>query len=180
MRNCQHIPSHKHQFSRYVSKGLGRELPEDWLVQVAEAEEFEAQTRGPLTILFVRLSNTNSFKRPPIPHTDVKGEEGRQESYSTVLSTGATPADADLIKLRKDRYPLQHAETLSVTSKALEPKCDVIVVAFESSKDLHIRATADDPIFESLKADMRKFYADNPSDRRVQIYVSQFTLFGIF
>ncbi|KIH67169.1 tudor domain protein [Ancylostoma duodenale] len=146
-------------YEEYVSKGLGRELPEDWLVQVAEAEEFEAQTRGPLTILFVRLSNTNSFKRPPIPHTDVK-----------VVTSGSVSADVELIKLRKDRYPLQHAETLSSTSIALTPKCDVIVVAFETSKDLHVRAASDDPVFESMKSDMRKFYADNPSDRRVQIY----------
>ena len=43
-------------------------------LQVAAAEEFEAQTRGPLTILFVRLHNTSSFKRPPIPNTNVRSE----------------------------------------------------------------------------------------------------------
>uniref|UniRef100_A0A183F3Y4 Tudor domain-containing protein n=1 Tax=Heligmosomoides polygyrus TaxID=6339 RepID=A0A183F3Y4_HELPZ len=142
-------------FFRYVSKGLGRELPQDWLVQVAEAEEFEAQTRGPLTILFVRLSNTTSYKRAPIPNTDVK------RSISV---------DAELVKQRKDRYPLQHAEILSSSSTSLKPTCEVIVVAFETSRDLYIRSVADDPVFDSLKRDMRKFYADNSSDRRVQIY----------
>ncbi|VDL62624.1 unnamed protein product [Nippostrongylus brasiliensis] len=68
--SSSHLAQKYHE--EYVAKGLGRELPEDWLVQVAEAEEFEAQTRGPLTILFVRLSNTTSYKRPPIPNTDVK------------------------------------------------------------------------------------------------------------
>ncbi|KAK6743349.1 hypothetical protein RB195_010545 [Necator americanus] len=155
--SSSHLAQKYHE--EYVSKGLGRELPEDWLVQVAEAEEFEAQTRGPLTILFVRLSNTNSFKRSSVPHTDVK-----------VVTSGSVSADMELAKLRKDRYPLQHAETLSSSSSTLKPKCDVIVVAFETSKNLHIRASADDPVFESLKVDMRKFYADNPSDRKVQIY----------
>ncbi|KJH43019.1 tudor domain protein [Dictyocaulus viviparus] len=146
-------------YEEYVSKGLGRELPEDWLVQVAEAEEFEAQIRGPLTILFVRLSNTSSFKKPPVPHTDVK-----------ILTSDYASSDVELMKLRKDRYPLDHAEKLSHTSASLQANCDVVVVAFESSRNLYIRAIADDPVFESLKADMRKFYAKNSSRRRVQIY----------
>ncbi|VDO76270.1 unnamed protein product [Haemonchus placei] len=125
--SSSHLAQKYHE--EYVSKGLGRELPEDWLVQVAEAEEFEAQTRGPLTILFVRLSNTTSYKRAPIPNTD-----------------------------------------LSTCSTSLQPKCDVIVVAFESSRELYIRAVADDPVFDSMKIDMRKFYAENSSERRVQIY----------
>ncbi|XGW17873.1 hypothetical protein V3C99_002466 [Haemonchus contortus] len=155
--SSSHLAQKYHE--EYVSKGLGRELPEDWLVQVAEAEEFEAQTRGPLTILFVRLSNTTSYKRAPIPNTDVK-----------VMTSGSMTADAERMKLRKDRYPLQHAETLSTCSTSLQPKCDVIVVAFESSRELYIRAVADDPVFDSMKIDMRKFYAENSSDRRVQIY----------
>ncbi|KAK6016313.1 tudor domain protein, partial [Ostertagia ostertagi] len=155
--SSSHLAQKYHE--EYVSKGLGRELPEDWLVQVAEAEEFEAQTRGPLTILFVRLSNTTSYKRAPIPNTDVK-----------VMTSGSMTAEAERVKLRKDRHPLQHAETLSTCSTSLQPKCDVIVVAFESSRELYIRAVADDPVFDSMKTDMRKFYAENSSDRRVQIY----------
>lgn len=61
---------------------------------------------------------------------------------------------------------------LSSSSTSLKPTCEVIVVAFETSRDLYIRSVADDPVFDSLKRDMRKFYADNSSDRRVQIYVS--------
>ncbi|WKY00236.1 hypothetical protein Q1695_014803 [Nippostrongylus brasiliensis] len=155
--SSSHLAQKYHE--EYVAKGLGRELPEDWLVQVAEAEEFEAQTRGPLTILFVRLSNTTSYKRPPIPNTDVK-----------IITSGTVVVDAELMKKRKDHYPLQHAETLSKSSCSLEPICDVIVVAFETSRDLYIRAVSDDSVFDSLKSDMRKFYVDNSSERRVQIY----------
>ncbi|ULU02918.1 hypothetical protein L3Y34_002478 [Caenorhabditis briggsae] len=66
-----HLAEKYHE--EFVSKGLGRELPEDWIQQVTAAEEFEAQTRGPITILFVRLSNTSSFKRPPINSVNVRG-----------------------------------------------------------------------------------------------------------
>ncbi|KAE9415028.1 hypothetical protein Angca_008255 [Angiostrongylus cantonensis] len=155
--SSSHLAQKYHE--EYVAKGLGRELPEDWLVQVTEAEEFEAQTRGPLTILFVRLSNTTSLRRSPTPLSNVK-----------VFTSGSGPNNVDLLRLRKDRYPLQHAEKLSCVSSSLKVKCNVVVVAFESSRELYLRAVADDSLFEFMKADMRKFYADNSSDKRVHIY----------
>ncbi|CAI4228986.1 unnamed protein product [Auanema sp. JU1783] len=146
----------------YVNKGLGRELPTDWLEQVLISfltEEFEAQTRGPLTILFVRLSNTSSFKRPPIPLTNVR-----------IISSSSKNENPDLIKRRKDKYPLVHSETLSTISESLTPRCEVHVVAFESTEDFYIRAVKDEKKFCDIKETLADFFSKDENENRVQIY----------
>ncbi|PAV86555.1 hypothetical protein WR25_11945 [Diploscapter pachys] len=150
----------------YVSTGLGRELPPDWLEQVAAAEEFEAQTRGPLTILFVRLSNTTSFKKPPVPLTNI-----RIISQSV---TQPTQEELESTKKRKELYPLEHAKKLSQYSPRLVPQCEVSVVAFESCDEIYIRATEDEKKFEEIRRQLAQFYSDQENFARSKVLVYEF------
>ncbi|CAB3402694.1 unnamed protein product [Caenorhabditis bovis] len=158
-----HLAEKYHE--EYVEKGLGRELPEDWLQQVTAAEEFEAQTRGPITILFVRLSNTSSFKRPPINSVNVR-----------VISTDREPTTEELNKLkhRKETEPLEHAKTLSKLSSSLKESNKVLVVSADSPLRFFIRASIDENQFERIGATLAEYYAQelppSPLDSRVAIY----------
>nr|P34344.2 RecName: Full=Putative protein tag-250 [Caenorhabditis elegans] len=158
-----HLSEKYHE--EFVSKGLGRELPEDWIQQVTAAEEFEAQTRGPITILFVRLSNTSSFKRPPINSVNVR-----------VISTDREPTADELkkIKQRKENEPTEHAKTLSQQSVALKEGSTVSIVYADSPKRFFIRALADDDQYEKIGTTLAEIYAQEtpPSalDSRVAIY----------
>ncbi|CAL2037985.1 unnamed protein product [Caenorhabditis brenneri] len=158
-----HLAEKYHE--EFVSKGLGRELPEDWIQQVTAAEEFEAQTRGPITILFVRLSNTSSFKRPPINSVNVR-----------VISTDREPTADELkkIKQRKENEPVEHAKTLSRPSAALKEGCTVSIVFAESPLRFFIRALSDDDQYEKIGTTLAEIYAQetppSPLDSRVAIY----------
>lgn len=48
---------------RFVSKGLGRELPEDWIQQVTAAEEFEAQVYSKLSKVLYHLNYGTRSRR---------------------------------------------------------------------------------------------------------------------
>ncbi|CAO4371560.1 unnamed protein product [Caenorhabditis nigoni] len=158
-----HLAEKYHE--EFVSKGLGRELPEDWIQQVTAAEEFEAQTRGPITILFVRLSNTSSFKRPPINSVNVR-----------VINTDREPTADELkrIKQRKENEPLEHAKTLSRQSAALKEGSTVSIVYADSPRRFFIRALADDDQYEKIGTTLAEIYAQetppSPLDSRVAIY----------
>uniref|UniRef100_A0A8R1I7M7 Tudor domain-containing protein n=2 Tax=Caenorhabditis japonica TaxID=281687 RepID=A0A8R1I7M7_CAEJA len=158
-----HLAEKYHE--EFVSKGLGRELPDDWIQQVTAAEEFEAQTRGPITILFVRLSNTSSFKRPPINSVNVR-----------VISTDREPTADELkkIKQRKENEPLEHAKTLSRQSPALKQGSTVSIVFADSPRRFFIRALADDDQYEKIGTTLAEIYGQetppSPLDSRVAIY----------
>ncbi|CAD6188246.1 unnamed protein product [Caenorhabditis auriculariae] len=157
-----HLADKYHE--EFVSKGLGRELPSDWLQQVTAAEEFEAQTRGPITILFVRLSNTSSFKRPPINSVNVRVVRADVEP---------TPEELKEIKLRKETEPLEHAKSFEKVSSALKCGAEVSVVAFDSHSRMFIRATVDDDTFNSISSTLEEIFDQeiaSPLDSRVQIY----------
>lgn len=148
----------------YVEKGIGRALPDDWLQQVTAAEEFEAQTRGPITILFIRLQNTSSFKRPPINHVNVR-----------LITSGGEPSEEELKqqKLRKENEPLVYAKTLSKTSKTLQEGTEILVVAMESCQNIHIRSAEDDANFNKISKTLDELFsqeAKGPLDSRVAIY----------
>ncbi|CAI5444692.1 unnamed protein product [Caenorhabditis angaria] len=161
--SATHLAEKYHE--EFVSKGLGRELPEDWIQQVTAAEEFEAQTRGPITILFVRLSNTSSFKRPPINSVNVR-----------VISTDREPTADELkkIKIRKENEPLEHAKLFSKTSPALKQSAQVSVVYSETALRFFIRAISDDDQYERIGSTLAEIYAQetppSPLDSRVAIY----------
>uniref|UniRef100_A0A8R1Z6E9 Tudor domain-containing protein n=1 Tax=Pristionchus pacificus TaxID=54126 RepID=A0A8R1Z6E9_PRIPA len=131
----------------YVDSGLGPELPSNWLSQVKAAEEFEAQSRGPLTILFVRLHN-GPTKKTIAPSSVV--------SPSPIVSIGkdqTTPSHS----------PIQLAAMLSQSKEVIIAGSQVIVVAFTHSNDFYIRLESSHDELVKLKNHLKSEYSTSKS-----------------
>ncbi|GMT19123.1 hypothetical protein PFISCL1PPCAC_10420, partial [Pristionchus fissidentatus] len=142
----------------YVDSGLGPELPSNWLEQVKAAEEFEAQSRGPLTILFVRLHNSPAKKLIVQPPSGVV-------SPSPIVSIGkdeTTPIHS----------PLELAAMLSLSKESINEGSRVIVVAFTHAADFYIRLESSQDELVKLKKHLASEYSSCGGLRSEEVVVN--------
>ncbi|GMR42197.1 hypothetical protein PMAYCL1PPCAC_12392 [Pristionchus mayeri] len=142
----------------YVDCGLGPKLPSNWLSQVKAAEEFEAQSRGPLTILFVRLHNGPTKKRV-VPHPS------SVVSPSPIVSVGKDESSPI-------HSPIQLAAMLSLSKESLSVGSRVIVVAFTHSADFYIRLESSHDELTNLKKHLKNEYEVSSSLKSQDVVVN--------
>lgn len=141
----------------YVDCGLGPELPSNWLSQVKAAEEFEAQSRGPLTILFVRLHNGPTKKR-------ILAADSGVVTPSPIVSIGK--------ETNPIHSPIQLAAMLSLSKESINAGSRVIVVAFTHASDFYIRLESSHDELVQLKKHLKSEYSSSGGLRSEDVVVN--------
>ncbi|CAJ0581156.1 unnamed protein product, partial [Mesorhabditis spiculigera] len=160
-----HLAEKYHE--EYVATGMGRELPPEWLEQVMAAEEFETQIRGPLTILFVRLSNTSSFRRPHIPVTNMRIiASGKETANYPLESEKPSPP---LPSARKSPRDIATQLESSVLDNQWVLPMKVHISHINSPNDFYI-ISSDPKRQDELRGQLNDYYQKNDEGTRVELH----------